>query len=84
MSAILLYHSKLTVVHSVTKMVVIAELKIWKIDDSHAYPEGIKYSLFCIDRNWGFVIVGMDNYKHINDQLIDDFWNEVQKKGFYL
>ncbi|MBC7539410.1 MAG: hypothetical protein H7281_11360 [Bacteriovorax sp.] len=63
MSAVLLYHSKLTLIHSVSKMIAIAELKVWKVDDFHAYPEGIKYSFFCVDRTSGSIIIGLDNHK---------------------
>jgi hypothetical protein len=72
MSAVLLYHSNLTLIHSVSKMIAISELKVWEVNDLHAYPKGIKYSLLCIDRTSGSVIIGFDNHKpkgphkHIN------------------
>ena len=72
MSAVLLYHSKLTLIHSETKMIAISELKVWEVDDLYSCPEGIKYSLFCIDRITGKIIIGLDNHKpkgphkHIN------------------
>lgn len=101
MSSELLYRSKLTLIHSTTKMVAICEIKIWKIDDPKFYPQNIKYSLFCVESASGKIIVGFDNHfpkghhKHIADieepyffinydLLVDDFWNEVELRGFIL
>lgn len=73
MSSTLLYRSKLTLIHTTSKMVGICEIKIWKINDSKSYPLGLKYSLFCVESASGKIIVGFDNHfpkgphKHIGE-----------------
>lgn len=101
MSSTLLYRSKLTLVHESSKMVGKCEIKIWKIDDPKSYPQGIKYSMFCVESATGKIIVGFDNHfpkgphKHIGEietpydyvdeeMLVEDFWEEVNKRGFIL
>ena len=75
----------------------VAELKIWSVPPSTAFPTGRKFSLFLVAD--GKVIAGFDNHApkgphaHIGDmelpyrlttfeQLIEDFWALVRKAGF--
>lgn len=73
MSALLLFHSKITLIHKRSEAVAIAELKVWQIPKSKSFPEGIKYSLFLVHKTTGQVLVGYDNHKpkghhvHIDD-----------------
>ncbi len=63
MSALLLYHSKITMVHKRTEAVAIAELKVWQVPKTTHFPEGIKYSLFLVNKATGAVLIGYDNHK---------------------
>ncbi len=75
----------------------IAEIKIWEVPASRFYPDGKKFSLFCVFN--GKVILGIDNHKpkgprlHLGDveviynfvsvdSLLLDFWELVRKAGF--
>lgn len=99
--ATMVYSAKITLIRQITQEVAIAELKIWEVIKSKDYPEGLKYSLFCVLKETGDIIIGFDNHrpkghhKHQYrresvydfksiDELIDDFWNEVSKRGFIL
>lgn len=99
--ATMVYSAKVILIQRETQQVAIAELRIWKIGRSRHYPEGFKYSLFCVLKESGDVLIGFDNHKpkghhlHLNeveapydfrgiDQLVDDFWDEVSKKGFIV
>lgn len=62
-NAILLYHSKIQVIHGIREEVAIAELKVWKIPETLSYPEGIKFSLFLVWKESGKVIIGFDNHQ---------------------
>ena len=62
MKSELIYSSKLTLIHSTTKILAICEIKIWRINDLLQYPQGFKYSLFCVEPSTGKVIVGFDNH----------------------
>lgn len=61
--AILLFHSKIQVIHGICEEVAIAELKVWKIQKTMHYPQGLKFSLFLVWKESGGVIVGFDNHK---------------------
>lgn len=63
LGALLKYHSKVTLIHSVNEAVAIAELKIWVVPISQDYPDGLKYSMFLILKETGKVLVGFDNHK---------------------
>jgi len=73
MSAALLYHSKVHLVHRGTDDVAVAELKVWQVAENNNFPEGIKYSLFLVNLKSGDVVIGYDNHKpkghhvHIGD-----------------
>lgn len=75
----------------------IAELKVWRVPKSSAYPGGVKFSLFLVFD--GQILVGMDNHKpkgphlHLGEQevayefrdevsLVEDFWDLARKAGF--
>lgn len=63
MKAVLRFQRKLTLVHSQSGEIAIAELKVWDVPRSAHYPEGLKYSLFLVARESGCVVVGFDNHK---------------------
>ena len=63
MSASLLFHSKVTLVHKRTDSVAIAELKVWQVPKTKHFPEGIKYSLCLVCKTGGDVLIGYDNHK---------------------
>lgn len=61
--ATIIYRSKITLIQRETLEVAIAELKIWKVAKSSGYPEGLKYSLFCVLKESGYILIGFDNHK---------------------
>jgi len=63
MAALLLFHSKISLIHRKTESVAIAELKVWQVTKNSYFPEGIKYSLFLVDRDKNEVLIGFDNHK---------------------
>ena len=76
MGARLLYHSKVTLLHRRSEAIAIAELKVWQVPSNSHFPEGLKYSLFLVDKTSGEVLVGFDNHKpkghhlHIDDREV--------------
>lgn len=58
----LLMHRKLTVLHTEHNIEAVCELKIWQLAESHKYPFGLKYSLFCINKKTKEIIIGFDNH----------------------
>lgn len=83
MSSILLYKSKLTLIHATSKMAGICEIKIWKIYDSKFYPGGIKYSLFCVESSTGKIIIGFDNHfpkgPHVHIGENEEIYNYINE-----
>ena len=92
-----IFREKRILAHRATGDMAIAELKIWRVPRSAAYPRGIKFSLFLV--SGGHVLIGIDNHKpkgphlHLGDQevayefrdehgLIADFWDLASKAGF--
>lgn len=63
MGALLLYHSKITLIHKHSDAVAIAALKVWQVPKTKHFPEGIKYSLFLVEKSTGNVLLGYDNHK---------------------
>ena len=63
MVAVLIYYSKVRLVHGKAETVAIAEAKAWKVPVSKDYPEGIKYSLFLVAQDTGEILLGFDNHK---------------------
>jgi hypothetical protein len=61
-SATLIGHEKFITTHSSSDSTVIVEVKIWEVQDIQKYPEGIKYSLYCVDLRTKEVIIGIDNH----------------------
>lgn len=41
----------------------IAELKVWRVPVNKHFPEGIKYSLYLVDKATGVVLLGYDNHR---------------------
>lgn len=76
MKAKILFHSKLTLIHSQTEEIAVAELKVFNLPVSRFYPEGIKYSMFLVVKKTGRIVVGFDNHRpkghhlHIRDQEV--------------
>lgn len=59
---VLIHHQKFYITHTKDKnREAVVELKIWRVNDSR-YPNGIKYSLFCVDLETHEVVVGLDNH----------------------
>lgn len=73
----------------------IIEMKIWHVNRSAAYPDGVRYSLYWVQNKQ--VIVGYDNHspkgphRHIRGDelpyeykdttsLVRDFWQEVKEQ----
>ena len=100
-SATLKYSQKVTLIHRKTEHIAVAEIKVWVVKATKDYPQGIKYSLFCVNLETKEVIIGFDNHKpkgphkHLGDhevdysfdstdQLLDDFWNEIKKRGYVV
>ena len=63
MVAELIYQSKIHLLQTQTETVAIAELRVWKIPIDSEYPEGLKYSLYLVEKATGKVILGYDNHK---------------------
>jgi hypothetical protein len=97
--ATIIHKSKIYLKHSYLDKEAVIELKIWEIAKGIRFPEGIKYSLFCVEE--GKVLVGFDNHHpkghhlHIQDNeyvynfnsyenLLEDFYAEIAKFGYYL
>lgn len=60
--ALLLHYDKKFIFHFKNETSAVIELKIWKVTESSKYPSGIKYSLFCMEKSSGSIIVGIDNH----------------------
>jgi len=92
-----IFREKRILVHKLSGELAIAELKIWRVPRSAAYPKGLKFSLFLV--SGGQVLVGMDNHKpkgphlHLGERevpydfrdeqtLVDDFWDLASRAGF--
>ena len=63
MTATLIYHSKVRLLHWKTDAVAIAEAKVWKVPVSKDYREGVKYSLFLVVKETREILIGFDNHK---------------------
>ena len=61
--AVLLYHSKIQVLHRETEDVAIAELKVWRVSVTEHYSEGRKFSMFLVWKESGNLILGFDNHR---------------------
>ena len=61
------------------------ELKVWELPVSEKYPNGIKYSLFCVNVEDSRVVVGFDNHHpkghhlHIDDEEQHYFYVDEEK-----
>ena len=63
MKAKLRFHRKLTLIHGMTNETAIAELKVFEVPVSAYYPDGLKFSMFLVLKEFGQVILGFDNHK---------------------
>lgn len=72
--ATLIFLSKFFIVHKTLDLKAVVEMKIFQVPVSEDYPEGIKYSLFCVDPETNYIYVGFDNHQpkghhiHKNDE----------------
>lgn len=72
--ATLVFSSKFYIVHRTDDLNAVVEMKIFQIPVCSDYPEGIKYSLFCVDIKTNYVFIGIDNHRpkghhfHKNEQ----------------
>jgi len=63
MKAALRFHRKVTLMHSRSGVLAVAELKVWEVPGSDHYPVGLKYSMFLVRSADGQIIVGFDNHR---------------------
>lgn len=90
-TATLIYANKILVKHDSLDKEAIIELKIWELPISKKFPDGLKYSLFCVKTESKEVIVGIDNHHpkghHIHFGDIEEvyFFDGVEKliEDFY-
>ena len=61
--ATLIFSSKFFTIHKSLDLKAVVEMKIYQIPASMDYPEGVKYSLFCVDMETNTIIVGFDNHR---------------------
>jgi hypothetical protein len=79
MKAELRYYNK-----EVFKSGLIQEIKIWEVQKSNDYPEGLKYSLIILDSLTGDKIL-MDNHRpkkhhyHLNDKEFEYFFKDIDQ-----
>jgi hypothetical protein len=89
--ATIIYYSKIYVKHDHLDTEVVIELKVWELPVSEKYPNGIKYSLFCVNVEDSRVVVGFDNHHpkghhlHIDDEEQHYFYVDEEKliEDFY-
>ena len=84
-SATLIFENKVFVKHDRLEKDAVVELKVWELPTSHKYPQGLKYSLFCVEIESKRIIVGIDNHHpkshHIHFGEIEEhyFFESVEK-----
>jgi hypothetical protein len=61
-TATLIHAAKILIKHDTLDREAILELKVWELPVSSKFPDGIKYSLFCVETESREVIVGIDNH----------------------
>lgn len=76
--ATLIYASKVFVRHETLDREAILEIKVWELPNSKKFPDGIKYSMFCVDLETKEVLVGIDNHHpkghHIHFGEFEEFY----------
>jgi hypothetical protein len=83
--ATIIYYSKFFIKHDHQDDDAVIEIKVWEVFNDIRYPEGVKYSLFCVDLETNEVIVGLDNHfpkghhVHIDNQELHYFFEGVEK-----
>ena len=60
--AVQVQHRKWVITHKDSDQGAIVEVKVWDVQNSKKYPDGIRYSLFCIDKDSFEVVIGIDNH----------------------
>ncbi|HXH73846.1 MAG TPA: DUF6516 family protein [Bacteriovoracaceae bacterium] len=60
--ATIIHFSKFFAKHKYFETEAVVELKIWSIPVSKSFPEGIKYALFCVNKEFNEIVVGFDNH----------------------
>lgn len=63
MRARLIYHRKVVLTHGKSNDVAVAELKVWAVSLSEAYPGGFRFSAFLVSKVTGRIIFGIDNHR---------------------
>ena len=89
--ATMIYYSKIFIIHDHLDSEVVVELKVWEVPKSAKYPDGLRYSLFCVDIETKKVIIGIDNHHpkghhlHLDDEEEIYFFEDVEKliEDFY-
>ena len=83
--ATLIHSNKFFIKHEILDLEAVVELKIWEFPETANYPLGVRFSLFCIDKVMGEIIVGFDNHhpkgphKHIRGKELDYLFSDYEK-----
>lgn len=91
-TATLIARSKFFIPHQELEKTAVVEIKVWRVPKTDDFPEGVKYSFFCVDVDTGRTIVGLDNHApkghhlHIGEEEFPYFYEDVKKlrADFYL
>ncbi len=89
--ATIIYYTKIFVTHDHLESEVVVELKVWEVRKSEKYPDGVKYSLYCVEVDTKNVLIGIDNHHpkghhiHFGDEEEIYFFEDVEKliEDFY-
>lgn len=79
-TATLIHADKIFIKHDTLDKEAIIELKVWELPISNKYPDGLKYSLFCVEVESKEIIVGIDNH-HPKDHHIH--FGDVEEIYFF-
>lgn len=60
--ATLIHQNKFFIKHGDLDTEAVVELKIWEVPISLSFPDVAKYSLFCVNRDKGEIVIGFDNH----------------------
>jgi hypothetical protein len=81
----IIYYSKILVSHEYLDSEVVVELKVWEVPKTEKYPDGVKYSLYCVEMETKIVLVGIDNHHpkghhiHFGEEEQVYFFVDVEK-----
>ena len=89
--ATMVYAQKFFVKHDYQDTEAVVEIKVWEVSDHKKYPDGLKYSLFCVNVESNEIIVGFDNHHpkgpHIHVDQVEQhyFFESIEKliEDFY-